>query len=447
MGNGSRTAIALALAAGLALAACGDDDDDTTSATSATTTQDTAAASTAPSSDSSPATTEAAPATTEAAVTAEAPATTEEAATAEAAEPTGEPYKIGIPMRQSGPGVAAYTSAPITATAWQDWVNAKGGINGHPVEVYVEDTAGDAAKGLTVTQGMVEDQGVVYLHPEDPSLDNAIVEYTTQQGIAVGSPYAAYPIWNSTPGWFALGIQSFPNSQEAALQIVADAGMSSIAAVVCAEVAACGAVDESMSALAPETTVRYDGVFKVAASAPNYTAECLALKDKGSEVLYMGVSVDVAKKLVSDCATQDYKPFFFAPYHAFNPQWADIADVSALSMLPTIPWFVDNAATADFRAAHSEFGDLSTIDESGMYVWVGLEAFRAAATAADLPENPTKEQVMDAMYALTGDLGGLIASVTFTAGEPSPVIRCYFVAGLENGEFTTPQGDEPVCLS
>jgi branched-chain amino acid transport system substrate-binding protein len=350
-------------------------------------------------------------------------------------------------MRLSGAGAIAYISAPITAKAWEQWVNANGGINGHPVQVIVADSAGDAAKGLTVTKDMVENQGVVYLHPEDPSVDNAIVEYTKQQGIAVGSPYAAYPIWNQTPNWFALGIQSSPDSQQAALKITADAGKKSLAAVVCAEVAACGAVDDSMKALAPKTTVRYDGVFKVAAASPNYTAECLALKDKATEVLYMGVSVDVAKKFVSDCATQGYNPFFFVPYHAFNPQWKDIPGASALAMEPTLPWFAHTAATADFRAAQETYGDLTKIDESGMYVWAGLEAFRVAATAAKLPEKPSKEQVVAAMDALQTDLGGIIAPVTFTAGQPSPMIKCYFVAGLEKGEFTLPQGDKPACLT
>ena len=42
----------------------------------------------------------------------------------------------------------------------------------------------------------------------------------------------------------------------------------------------------------------------------------------------------------------------------------------------------------------------------------------------------------------------LIAPVKFTAGQASsPFVKCYFVAGLEKGEFTLPQGDKPACLA
>jgi branched-chain amino acid transport system substrate-binding protein len=260
------------------------------------------------------------------------------------------------------------------------------------------------------------------------------------------SPYAAYPIWNQTPGWFALGIQSSPESQQAAAKIISDSGAKSLAAVVCAEVAACGAVDAVLSKSAPADGLRYDGVLKVAASSPSYTAQCLALKGKETQVLYMGVSSGVSLKLASDCATQDYTPEFFFPYHAFQPALTKIQGLNALAMLPTLPWYADVPATKDFRSAMSQYADLSKADETSMYAWVGLEAFRAAAAKAGA--TPTKQSVMAAMYQLKDyNAGGLIAPVSFTQGQPSPYVKCYFVAGYSDGKFTTPQGTDPKCLS
>jgi len=311
------TAVALALAT-LALGACGDDSGSKSSGTTATT-------------------------------AAGGSATTAAGGSTTAAAPTGDPIKIGVPARLSGQGSISYAGLPQAASSWEKWVNAQGGINGHPVQVVVGDSASDPAKGLALVKKMVETDKVLAIHPEDPTLDNAMAPYATSAGVPVASSYAAYPLWMATPGWFALGILSTVDGTNASLDIMKKAGKTSVSAVVCAEVAACGAAGDALSKQAPGAGIRYDGTTKVAATAPNYTAECLALKNKNTEVLYMGVSIDVAKKLYADCTTQGYKPFLFFPYHSINNRLTELPGVSALGMLPTIPWYADVPATKDFR--------------------------------------------------------------------------------------------------
>jgi branched-chain amino acid transport system substrate-binding protein len=309
----------------------------------------------------------------------------------------------------------------------------------------MEDSGGDAAKGLADVKDLVQNKGVLALIPDDPSIDNAIVSYTTQQGIATIEAYAAYPIWNTTVGWFALGIPSFPTSIKADAQIMKGAGANSVAAIVCAEVAACGTFGVALQPAATANGIRYDGTLKLAEATPDYTAECLALKGKNTEVTAMGVDAVVADKFQANCAAQGFNPKLFFPYHAFQPLLTKIPNLQALAVEPTVPWYANIPAMATFRSAMGT--NLDKADETSMFLWTSLEAFRAAASS--LGSTPaTKQSIRDAMFHLKNfDAGGLTPPQSFSPGQPSPAIQCYYVGGYSNGQFTLPQGSAMKCLS
>ncbi|MCC6223346.1 MAG: ABC transporter substrate-binding protein [Thermoleophilia bacterium] len=128
--------LSLLAAAALSVSACGGGDD----GESATTT------------DVPPATTGASPATTE-----EPPATTEEPpATTE--EPK-EPVVLGFVGPLSEPGdVRSGTSMLEVAELWVADVNAQGGIDGHPVELAVEDDQGQPEVGTSALTRVITEK-------------------------------------------------------------------------------------------------------------------------------------------------------------------------------------------------------------------------------------------------------------------------------------------------
>jgi len=390
--------------------------------------------------------TTAAPATT-ASTTGSSGSATTTGSSASGGTPTGAPYKIGINSPLSGFGAGSYVGTPIAAQAWEKWVNANGGVNGHPVQVIVKDSGNDASKGLAVVRDLVENDKVQVLIPNDPSTDNTILPYTQDKKFPVVQSYAAYPIWNTTPGWFALGLVANPVGYQAGLNTVKSEGKESIASALCAEVAACGAAGDAMAKEASNIGVRYDGTLKISATAPNYTAECLLLKNKKTEVIFAGLDVGTTKKLVSDCAAQDYHPSLLMLVHSLDPRLTEIPGASVVAIEPTLPWYADTPAMKDFRDAMTKYGDLSKANETSMFVWTSLEFIRQGLKESNVAENPTPQQTMDALYKVKTNLGGLIAdNVSFTAGQPSPVVKCYFVGGFENGKFTLPRGDKPICV-
>ena len=415
-----RVAVALSLA--LVVGACG------SSSKSSSSTSSTSSSATSSS-----------PTTSQATSGSSTPATTGSA-------PSGTTYAVGIGARLTGQSALTYVGSVAAAQAWESWVNSHGGISGHPVKVYIEDTASDAAKGLAAIQDLVQNKHVIAYIPDDPSTDPALVPYSKTAGIAVLSVYNPYPLWTTTPGWFGLGLTSVPYSNYALLQIAQQAGKKSMAAVVCSEVAACASADPVLKKNAPAYGISYEGVLTAAQTAPDYTPQCLALKAKGAQSLYLAMNTAATTRLASNCAAQGYSALLLPPLNAFGPGDANIPGATVYSDEAAVPWFADVPALQTFKAAMTAAGTYSKADVLSTYMWATLQVF--AQAAATLGDSPTKASFMQAMYQLQNvTAGGLIPPVSFTAGQPSPVNKCYYVAAVVNGQFTMPQGTNYKCLS
>jgi branched-chain amino acid transport system substrate-binding protein len=71
-----------------------------------------------------------------------------------------EPIKIGMPTALTGPSGGIGAQMRRACEFWAKGVNAKGGLLGRPVELIIEDTAGNPATTVRKAQEMVERNGV-----------------------------------------------------------------------------------------------------------------------------------------------------------------------------------------------------------------------------------------------------------------------------------------------
>jgi ABC-type branched-subunit amino acid transport system substrate-binding protein len=72
----------------------------------------------------------------------------------------GEPYKVGITVALTGPVADSFAPAYEGLNIYLQRLNDQGGINGHPVQLLVEDDAGDATKATTNTTKLVQNERV-----------------------------------------------------------------------------------------------------------------------------------------------------------------------------------------------------------------------------------------------------------------------------------------------
>ncbi len=59
---------------------------------------------------------------------------------------TGEPYKIGVTAARTGPAAISYVPSSEGFRIYMEKLNDEGGINGHPVELIIEDNASQGGK-------------------------------------------------------------------------------------------------------------------------------------------------------------------------------------------------------------------------------------------------------------------------------------------------------------
>lgn len=101
---------------------------------------------------------------------------------APAPEPTGEPVKTMTvtDLNSQGP---VYPNIQFTAQAYEEWINANGGINGRPLEVEVCDSQGTADGSTACARKAVED-GVVAVIGSFNFAPDAIVDVLEPAGVA-----------------------------------------------------------------------------------------------------------------------------------------------------------------------------------------------------------------------------------------------------------------------
>lgn len=360
---------------------------------------------------------------------------------------TGTPLRIGVLCSCSGP-----QSTPLVATydqAWEKWVNARGGINGHPVKLYIIDDAADATKSATGFMQLVSQDHV-----------QAIAGYFTAQAAAwakdaqtagipvIGSPGVNVPEYSS-PIFFPTGIAQVQGAYATAAS-ARSYGVPKIGVLYCSEAPICAQVPGLMGNFAKFIGggVRIVATAAISGSQPSYAAQCLALKSAGAQSLIVVSAAPVVQRVILQCVQQGWKPFVLAfsggighndPPSLGNPH----------VVLTTQQVGIEDTSTPGGRKMHDIIAAYapgiltsSQYDASVGVANASLEMFAAAATAAKLTPASPPSVMLKGLYSLKNEtLGGQIAPITYTPGKPA-FARCWFF-NLYNGRSwqvnTTPQ--------
>ena len=158
---------------------------------------------------------------------------------ASAATPSGAPIVLGsVGAYSTTTGNIADPGRPAIE-AWASWVNAHGGINGHPVKLIVKDNMNDEAQAVSEVKQLVQqDHVIAFVSNQDGSLNSGYAAYLQQQQIPVlgGNVYTLEP-WDSNPMFFPEGMTALPQLS-AIVQSAQKSGHSKIGSLACSESAA-----------------------------------------------------------------------------------------------------------------------------------------------------------------------------------------------------------------
>jgi branched-chain amino acid transport system substrate-binding protein len=378
--------------------------------------------------------------------------TTNAADTTEATQPapTGTPIKIGFIVDETGPqGPGQGDIGTAVAEAWEKYTNSHGGVAGHPVEIDIKDTKGDPANGQSTAAAMVDDDSTIAVLIEDSAGESSFAPTLSEGGLPVVGGLGYYPtVWGALPNVFGI-TTTFPavvNMQAAAAK---NAGATNVGAAVCAEVDSCAAATPILEAAVKNEGLNYTGTVKVAASASDFTAECLQFVNSDTDFIQFSASASVGVRLYDDCTQQGFTGDLGASAGTVNATLYDAEGIKLAGGLNAFPWWTDDAPVKQYRDV-MEAGDVDSKvygAPTGTAIYATLELFKKAieAQAASLPDTLTREDVLTAYGAVQNEtLDGLLPQpMTFTAGQPGPQVPCFWLYTYANGTFDGTL--EPTC--
>ena len=350
----------------------------------------------------------------------------------------GSTYNVGLIATLSGPLSGDFGGQSVGIDAWEKWTNAHGGVDGHPVKVYVMDDQSSPSAGLQDVKTLISQDHVVAIlgvSDEGP----AWAPYAAQQGVPIiGGNTSIAP----SADWFPTGDVNLTYGAVAAAK---KAGGTGIADIYCSEAALCAASVPVIARDAKTMGMTESYSTGIALDQPGYTATCLAARQHGSNAVLEEVDLNTITTLAGDCSQQNYHPLYVglaveagAPYVKGMPSGTTMVVAENV-----FPWFAHNsAATDDYWHALQTYEP--TVFTSTNYgpslamAWASGQMF--AAAASHMGAHPSAAAVKAGLYSLKDEtLGGLVPPTTYEAGQAS-VGNGYFIVMLKNGSYSAPYG-------
>jgi branched-chain amino acid transport system substrate-binding protein len=383
--------------------------------------------------------------------------TTTPATSASGSTATGAPIVIGSVGTYTENAAGGFTDPGKPAIeAWASWVNAHGGINGHPVKLIVDDNQGDQAEAVSMVKQLVQqDHVVAFVSNQDGSLNAGYATYLEQQKIPVlgGSVFTLEP-WVSNPMFFPEGLTAIQDMSSLAIS-AKQLGITTVGSLACSEAAQCAAANVLAKAVFGGAGIPYTYGGLVSSTATDYTASCLAAEQKGVKGLILLVPTSSEGQVIAgDCQRQNYTPSYIIPGEAIGAGYLQSAAFNnAFTSAPTLPWFSTAPAMADFNAAMKQYAPSVNLASSSVQepltatdAWVSGLMFQEAVKLSGVTGIPTSADILAGLAKFKDEtLGGMAAGLTYT--DPTNKIEsCYFTIQIKSQQFTLPNGATPSCV-
>ena len=360
---------------------------------------------------------------------------------------------IGALINVTGPTTTGEASAPDVLRGWAKAINASGGVGGHNVQIDMVDTKGDAPTATSAVQRFASDKNVVAVVLYDAGTEGVVADAITKANLPVIGGIGYNPTaWGKLPNWLPLST-TFPAVIDMGMVMAKNVGATKTVFPVCAENSSCAAAGPLAEHASKSLGMAYAGTLQVSVSAPDYTAECLKIKNEGVDYVMLGLTTTASLRLVANCKTQGYRGKWGLFDGSVWPKVMKSNDpgVELQIALSAFPWFVDDAPVAAYRDMMTKVGvpESSWGSPHGTAAYATMQLFRKAmdAGAASLPATPTRGDVVKAYGSVQNEtLGGLLPQpISFTPDKPEPVVNCFWLATYKDGTFAGADLAKPVC--
>jgi len=364
-----------------------------------------------------------------------------------ASKPSGALIKIGVLVDLTGADSVIFKGSGSVATAWAKWVNAQGGINGHPVEVVVMDTQSSPATAAGDARELVENDDVAAVAVESLVAGPAIEPYLNSHNIPyLGNNVGDGPA-NPPSTYFSLDI-GFPAYAETAALLAKSAGFKSLTSVVCSEIAACLSIGNTLKAYSPTVGVAYKGTSTMASTAPNATAQCVEIVNSGAGLTLAALSLVPTGKLITTCRAQGYKGGF-AITSVSQANFLQLGATPLYGLDADFPWWSTAAAVVQYRDVMAQYApglDYRSYFDDDMWALLQLFSYAVSKSGPSTDAPVSGADVISAYRTAVKNvtLGGLLAQPITYSASGNTIVNCFWpVERRANGSFVTLTGSGP----
>jgi branched-chain amino acid transport system substrate-binding protein len=370
------------------------------------------------------------------------------------AAPTGAPIKFGVIVSQSGPDSSSLAIGANVYKAWASWTNANGGINGHPVQVTVLDDQGSPSVALSDAHTLIEGDHVLSLSGLDIGGGQNVGPYAASKNIPmVGGIYMdSWGTGISHPNVYMVSAHVFAE-WAADMQVIKQLGGSKFGFVTYAQTGTTGEIS-AFQYLAQQGGLPYKKTVTVSFTQPDYTAQCLALKQAGVDAINTSIPDQPLKTLLDQCAVQGYHPIMVGQEAQLSGIWlSDPNFAKSGGTIPTFPWFdtsvpaIQNYINVMKQYDPAALNGATGSQEAATEAWASMVVLGAAAKAGNVGPTSTPADLVRGLQTINGDtFGGLTPPLNYANGGNLNVPVCPYVVKVSNGQWQVLNNGQRLCI-
>jgi branched-chain amino acid transport system substrate-binding protein len=338
-------------------------------------------------------------------------------------------------------GVIGDILAPIEhgARAWAADVNARGGLNGHPVKLIIADDGGDPGKAVSIGRKLIEQDKISAFYAEQaPGTLQAYIPLAEKAKVPIFGACSCNPDAGKSPIVFSATLSAFQGMNWSHTSMAYKSGKKKISIFYCREVAICSkGAKEIEEKLAPSLGLQVVHTANVSMAAPDYTAEMLAAKNAGAEAIITYVENPTTLRIIRSGKRQNYTPLISSQMSAHDERMLKIGgeDTEGVTIgASMVDW--NSPKMADYRAAIAKYVPGGVLASFGENSWVNGKLIEVLAKS--FPDKEVKgDDVLKALYAVNGEtLGGLVPPLVFKEGvDHDRVNLCSYPTTIKGGKF------------
>jgi branched-chain amino acid transport system substrate-binding protein len=354
-----------------------------------------------------------------------------------------EPVLVGEVGTWSGVIGSALAPARDAFGAWVASVNARGGVMGHPIKLFVADDGGDPATDISQIHAMVESQHVMVLANLFPPAvnDSSVAKYAQQKNIAVIGGADGNPVWTQSPVMFPT-ISSAEAGSYGYAKAMLDHGSKKVGSIYCTETPICKLGNDIWAKYASRLGLQvvYEG--QISVTQPDFTAQCLQASRNGAQSMIVFADASSVGRFADACSRQGYHPLIVNPLPVTDSAKMASLDGS-VSVIAGFPWFITSGSPAlsEYGRAIAHYDPNPTGALSGTGWTAGKALELALERSLAQSTNPSSAGIFKGLWSFRGEtLGGLTPPLTFSQGQPSPEVLCAHLVKVSGGQWVAPQG-------